>query len=109
RDVASGLAERRLVLLRRRGGGLVVAAAGLAQRLHQQRVDAAVGRAHVRAGERLAGAVVGLGERLGRRRLLLRGLGRLELRQAGLLGLAERAERLADGAGVGLVRPDRER
>src|SRR5918995_3413868 len=62
RDVAPGLAERRLVLLRCRRGGLVVAAAGLAQGLDQQRVDAAIGWAQVLAGERPAGAVERLGK-----------------------------------------------
>src|SRR5687768_8504923 len=106
RDVAPGLAERRLVLLRCRRGGLVVAPAGLAQGPDQQAVDAAIGRAQVLAGERSAGPVEHLGERLRRRRLLLRRLRRLQLRLARLVGLVERGQRLVDGARVGLAGAD---
>src|SRR5829696_581677 len=109
RDVAPGLAERRLALLGSRRCGLVVTPAGLTQGPDQQPVDAAVGWAQILAGERLAGPVERLGQRLRRRRLLLRRLRRLELRPARLVGLAERAERLVDGARVGLARADGQR
>src|SRR5687767_5228884 len=109
RDVAPGLAERRFALLGRRRGGLVVAPAGLAQGRDQLGVGGAVGGAHVLARERPAGPVERLGQRLRRRRLLLRRLRRLELRLARLIGLVERAERLVQGSGVLLAGADWER